>query len=145
MNSDLLNDLLQVPTMTLATTGLGGESHAAAVYFAADPDLRLYFFSDPQSQHGRDLSAEPRAAVSFYPPTQDWQDIRGVQMRGEVRLLEAGPEWQAGWLEYVTKFPFVRELKAVVAQNSMYVFTPSWVRLVDNTRGFGFKQEWTLP
>lgn len=131
--------------MTLATNGMEGEPHAAAVYFAADESLRLYFFSDPESQHGQDLSADRRAAASFYPQTQDWQDIRGVQMRGEVRLVEGNPEWEAGWAVYVAKFPFVRELKAIVAENALYVFVPDWVRLVDNTRGFGFKQEWTLP
>jgi uncharacterized protein YhbP (UPF0306 family) len=143
MNSELLFELLEVSTMTLATSGAGGEPHAAAVYFAADEDLRLYFFSDPQSQHGQDLARERQAAVSFYPHTQGWQDIRGVQMRGEVRLVEVGPEWEAGWAVYTIKFPFVRKLKAVVAQNSLYVFMPYWIRLVDNTRGFGFKQEWT--
>ena len=39
MNSDLMIELLQVPTMTLATSGAGGEPHAAAVYFAADEEL----------------------------------------------------------------------------------------------------------
>ena len=135
--------LLQVPTMTLATSGAGGEPHAAAVYFAADEDLHLYFFSYPESQHGQDLSRDQRAAVSFYPQTQDWQDIRGVQMRGQVQRVKPDSEWETGWGMYTAKFPFARELKAIVAQNSLYFFVPSWVRLVDNTRGFGFKQEWT--
>lgn len=131
--------------MTLATSDAQGEPHAAAVYFAADEHLHLYFFSDPQSQHGKDLSRERRAAVSFYPQTQDWQEIRGVQMRGEVCLVEAGAEWEAGWTVYAAKFPFVRRLKVIVAQNALYVFVPDWIRLVDNTQGFGFKQEWIPP
>ncbi len=142
MNSTLLIELLQVSTMTLATSGAGGEPHAAAVYFAADEDMRLYFFSDPESQHGQDLSRDQRAAVSCYPQTQDWQDIRGVQMRGQVQRVKPDLEWEVGWEVYTAKFPFVRELKAIVAQNSLYVFVPSWVRLVDNRRAFGFKQEW---
>ena len=144
MNLDLPTDLLQVTTMTLATSGAQGEPHAAAVYFAADEHLRLYFFSDPQSQHGQDLSREWRAAVSFYPQTQDWREIRGVQMRGEVRMVAAGPEWEVGWTVFAAKFPFVRHLKVIVAQNALYVFIPDWIRLVDNSQGFGFKREWTL-
>ena len=144
MNSSLLIELLQVSTMTLATSGAGGEPHAAAVYFAADEDIRLYFFSDPESQHGQDLLRDQRAAVSCYPQTQDWQEIRGVQMRGQVQRVKPDSELEVAWGVYTTKFPFVRELKSIVAQNSLYVFVPSWVRLVDNTRGFGFKQEWNL-
>jgi len=143
MNSEILIELLQVSTMTLATSSGGGEPHAAAVYFAADEELRLYFFSDPESQHGQDLVRDQRAAVSCYPQTQDWQDIRGVQMRGRVKGVQSESEWESGWGVYTAKFPFVRELKAIVAQNSLYVFVPDWVRLVDNTQGFGFKQEWT--
>jgi len=143
MNSDVLLELLQESTMTLATSGVGGEPHAAAVFFATDEDMRLYFFSDPESQHGQDLLRDPRAGISFYPQNQDWQGIRGVQMRGEVRQVKKGLQWESAWGVYAAKFPFVRELKAIVSQNSLYVFVPNWVRLVDNTRGFGFKQEWT--
>ncbi len=42
-----IGDLLALPAMTLATTGPSGEPHAAPVYFAADEDQRLYFFSEP--------------------------------------------------------------------------------------------------
>lgn len=138
-------DLVQIPTLTLATTGAEGEPHAAAVYFAASEGLQLYFFSDPESQHGQDVARDPRTAVSFYPETQGWQDIRGVQMRGEVHMVEKGKQWKTAWELYIAKFPFVRQLKAIVEQNALYVFVPSWVRLVDNTQGFGFKQEWMPP
>jgi uncharacterized protein YhbP (UPF0306 family) len=137
-------DLLAIHTLTLATQGADGP-HAAPVYFAADEDLHLYFFSDPQSQHAFHLAQDPRAAVAFYPPSQDWQEIRGLQMRGKVHLLKPGAQWEQGWACYRAKFPFVDALKAIVAQNALYVFTPHWIRLVDNRQGFGFKQEWTLP
>lgn len=137
-------DLLAIHTLTLATQGAGGP-HAAPVYFAADEELHLYFFSDPQSQHARCLAQDPRAAVAFYPPSQDWQEIRGLQMRGEAYPVKSDSQWEQGWACYRLKFPFVDALKAIVAQNALYVFLPHWIRLVDNRRGFGFKQEWTLP
>ena len=144
-------DLLALSTLTLATCGPDGEPHAAAVYFAASLSLapgelpQLYFFSHPDSQHSRDILANPRAAAACYPECYDWEDIRGLQMRGHVRQLAPGPEWEAAWACYLAKFPFVSGLKDVVAQNALYVFTPQWLRLVDNRRGFGFKQEWTFP
>lgn len=145
-SEDLLpNDLLSISTMTLATMGVTGETHAAPVYFVADEDLQLYFFSDPESQHSQDIAHQPAAAVAFYPECFSWEDIRGVQMRGEVHLVEPEAGWERAWELYQSKFPFVRALKEIVAENAMYVFKPNWIRLVDNQRGFGFKQEWTLP
>lgn len=140
-----ITELLSTSTMTLATTGLTGETHAAPVYFVADADLHLYFFSDPESQHGQDVIHQPAAAVAFYPECFSWEDIRGVQMRGEVHLMEPGAGWQRAWKLYQSKFPFVSALKEIVTQNAMYIFTPNWIRWVDNQRGFGYKREWTLP
>jgi len=137
--------LLSLSTMTLATHGVDGEPHAAPVYFAASDDLRLYFFADPDSQHAQDLATDPRAAATLDPEVSSWQEIRGLQMRGEVARVPRGAEWEAAWEGYAAKFPFVRSLKAVVSRNDLYVFIPHWVRLVDNRRGFGFKQEWSLP
>lgn len=139
------NELLQTSTMSLATVGADGMPHAAAVYFAAGPDLQLFFFSAEDSQHARDLMRDPRAAAAIYPECFDWQDIRGLQLRGEAYPLERGPAWQAAWQLYCAKFPFVAGLKPIVARNLLYAFQPHWMRHVDNRRRFGFKEEWTLP
>jgi uncharacterized protein YhbP (UPF0306 family) len=137
-----LDNLLQLTTLTLATASAGGEPHAASVYFAADRSLNLYFFSDPGSQHGHDLVENPRAAVTFSPECENWQDIRGVQMRGEAQPVPPGPGWELGWAIYSAKFPFVAAMREIVARNQLYTFRPDWIRLIDNRRGFGFKEEW---
>ena len=142
---DIPPELLTLTTMTLATTGPDGEPHAAAVYFAADENLRFYFFSDVDSQHSRDIQDNPRAAVTLSPECKNGQEIRGLQMRGEVHRVAEGAPWQSAWQCYTSKFPFVLELESVVARNVLFAFEPCWIRLVDNRRGFGFKQEWTLP
>ncbi len=128
--------------MTIASSDRSGEPHAAAVYFAAGEDLNFYYFSDPLSQHSQDLVQRPQAAVAIYPGDQDWQDIRGLQLRGDIRTVNPGTEWENAWVLYSDKFPFVVELRELVARNQLYVFIPTWVRLLDNRRGFGFKQEW---
>ena len=138
-------DLLDLSTLSLSTAGSDGEPHAAAVYFAVGEALGFYFFSDEGSQHSQDVGRDPRAAAAIYPECRDWQDIRGLQLRGEVRAVEPGPEWDAAWKIYEAKFPFVSELRAVVSRNTLYVFEPLWIRLVDNRRGFGFKEEWVIP
>jgi uncharacterized protein YhbP (UPF0306 family) len=100
----------------------------------------LYFFSEETSQHSQDVAQDPRAAAAIYPECHDWREIRGLQLRGNVRRVDRGPEWEAAWALYAAKFPFVGELKDAVARNTLYVFEPNWVRLVDNRKGFGFKE-----
>jgi uncharacterized protein YhbP (UPF0306 family) len=146
-------DLFSLPALTLATTGPDGEPHAAAVYFVAREvaingaaaGLRLYFFSDPLSQHGQDLHHDGRAAAAIFPLASGWQDIRGLQLRGLAEMVDAGAAWEAAWAAYAEKFPFVVGLRAEVARSALYAFIPSWFRLVDNQRGFGYKEEWTIP
>ena len=135
-------DLLTPSTLALATVGEDLAPHVASVYFVTDDRFNLYFFSDPLSQHGLDLVHTPQAAVAIYPEAYGWQEIRGLQMRGEARPVAARVVWEAAWERYAAKFPFVMELQQVVAQNQLYEFIPDWMRLVDNARGFGYKAEW---
>jgi 4-hydroxy-3-polyprenylbenzoate decarboxylase len=135
-------DLWALPAMTLATTGANGAPHAAAVYFAAGEDHTLYFFSANNSQHTLDLARDPRAAAAIHPPVEGWQAIRGLQVRGSAAALPTGAAWDAAWQVYRAKFPFVDGLREVVEQSTLYAFRLDWVRLVDNRRGFGFKEEW---
>jgi uncharacterized protein YhbP (UPF0306 family) len=142
-----ITDLLELTTLSLATTGPEGEPHAAALYYAelfADGKLRLYFFSEPGSQHALDTARDARAAGAVQVEYQGWQEIRGLQLRGQVRQVPEGPEWDQAWEAYIAKFPFVSGLKAVVTLNKLYVFEPTWVRLVGNRSGFGSKEEWAL-
>lgn len=139
-----LGDILAVSTLTLATVGSNGEPHAAPVYFAANVELDFYFFSDANSQHIRDITHNPRAAATLYPACFDWKDIRGLQMRGLVRVVNSAAEWESAWNLYQSKFPFVSALREIVARNQLYCFSPTWIRLLDNSRGLGFKQEWHL-
>jgi uncharacterized protein YhbP (UPF0306 family) len=135
-------EFLILSTMTVATSDQGGEPHAAAVYFVADDALTFYFFSDRRSQHGQDFMQRPQVAVAIYPECLDWQEIRGLQLQGEVRSVDPGQEWEHAWSLYTDKFPFIGELREQVARNQLYRFLPTWIRLIDNRRGFGYKQEW---
>lgn len=137
-------EFFALPAMSLATQGLDGQPHAATVYFAADDTRRnLYFFSDPASQHSLDLATNPRAALTIEPPLDDWRAIRGLQLRGTVQAVAPGPAWEQGWQVYLARFPFVKDMREIIARNTLYTFRPDWIRRIDNRRGFGYKEEWT--
>ncbi len=136
--------LWALPAMTLATVGEASEPHAATVYFAAgEKHQELYFFSDAASQHSLDLALRPQAAGTIHPLATGWQDIRGLQLRGTVRVIPPGEEWDQAWARYLKKFPFTGDLKEVVARSTLYAFRADWIRWIDNRRGFGHKEEWT--
>ncbi len=129
--------------MVLATRGPDGTPRATPVYFAADHTLRLIFLSDPDSAHSRNLVSAPQTSVAIYPEERDWRRLRGVQMTGHAAAIE-GSEAELARRAYARRFPFVSELAQALDASRTYAFRPSWVRLIDNRRGFGFQHEWKL-
>ncbi|MHC1781960.1 MAG: UbiX family flavin prenyltransferase [Anaerolineaceae bacterium] len=133
-------DLLALPVMSLSIVGKDGRPHLASLYFVSDNASNLYFYSDPASRHTAD-AADSQAAVTIHPIVEGWEEIRGLQMEGELCPVRDDAERAKAWELYSRKFPFTAGLKDLVDQNALYVFTPRWTRLVDNLRGFGFKEE----
>ncbi len=136
-------EVLETTTLALATAGPGGRPFGTPVFFAADPDLGLVFFSDPDTLHVQHLVGRPEASATIYPATGDWMEIRGLQVAGTVERILPGEAWERAWLAYAAKFPFVAGLRPIVDAAWLMVLVPSWVRLIDNRRGFGFKCEWS--
>ena len=102
----------------------------------------MYFFSDSKSLHAQDTANEVLAAVTVHPERSCWQDIHGQQMCGAITAVQSHNKWQEAWKLYQAKFPFAADLEQLVALNQLYGFNLHWMRVVDNRRGFGFRQEW---
>ncbi|MCC7352932.1 MAG: pyridoxamine 5'-phosphate oxidase family protein [Anaerolineae bacterium] len=141
-------------TLTLATTGPEGPQ-AAALFYAHDAALSLYFLSEPSSRHARNLAADPRCAVTIQADGQDWRVITGLQMEGRAQVVSTPEEWQVAYETFRAKFPFVGEawrgegsaaltLSGPLARSRFYRIAPHWMRLIDNTLGFGHKDELRL-
>jgi uncharacterized protein YhbP (UPF0306 family) len=134
-------------TMTLATSGPEG-LWAADVFFAARGTAELFFISSPNSRHAGNLLAAPRAAATVHAEIgSDWRAIRGLQMEGEVALVgdEGIEQAQAA---YFAKFPFAARLlrpdsdvAAKTAGTHFFVLRVQRLYLVDNSLGFGNRQE----
>ena len=134
--------------MTLATRGPAGP-WAAAVFYAND-GLTLYFISAPSSRHSRDIEAGGAVAASIHAECSDWREIRGIQLEGSANRL-AGAARAAAALCYGKKFPLLANLAAAPAEIAAamtrvewYQVTPQRLRLIDNTRGFGHKEEFSF-
>lgn len=138
--------------MTLATVGADGTPAAAAVFYAHDADLNLYFLSEERTQHGQNLLADPQVAGTIQADGQDWRGIRGLQLRGQATVV-SGTLLAHAAAVYGRKFAFVAALLAghgpgmlagPLTRARFWVLRPTWFRLIDNTVRFGYKEELIL-
>jgi uncharacterized protein YhbP (UPF0306 family) len=147
--------LAQHNTMTLATVDHAGAPQAAAVFYAADDAFDLFFLSSPHSRHSRALARDPRVAASIQADNQAWQTIQGLQIEGAARLVDGAAQTAHAMRIYASRFEFLRglldgvdggpaALRGPLASSRFYVLRPAWIRLIDNTQGFGSKEELAL-
>jgi uncharacterized protein YhbP (UPF0306 family) len=138
--SKIRNFLTQHSTLTLATVNVDGKPQSAPLFFACDDDT-LIFFSSPKSRHSLNIEVNGKAAVTVHNETWNWEEIAGVQMEGEAHLIPLGAARDHAWEIYKKKFPFVVEFEAEVSRSELYRFTPKWIRLIDNSVSFGYREE----
>jgi uncharacterized protein YhbP (UPF0306 family) len=141
-------------TLTLATSH-DGKPWSAAVFYASDAAFNLYFVSDVRTRHAREMAANPRVALAINADVDNWDDVRGLQIEGTATPVE-GVERARALALYLAKFASVKALfeaprsadeQAIAARlkaTEFWRITPTYIRLIDNARGFGFRQELNL-
>ncbi|HEY51960.1 MAG TPA: pyridoxamine 5'-phosphate oxidase [Caldilineae bacterium] len=145
MSSRILSFLTAHNTLTLATIGPKGRPHACALFYAVGPGPTLYFLSDPATTHAQHIGAGSQIAAAIQQDGQDWREIRGLQLHGFAAPCLTANEKATAHQIYAARFPFVAtasRLAEALARARYYQIAPSWMRLTDNTLGFGHKEEW---
>lgn len=145
MSADVLAQALDYVAahhvMTLATLGDDGV-WAAAVFYAHD-DFDLYFLSSSGSRHGRHMLERPRVAATIHENYDGWRAIRGIQLEGDVALLQ-GADRETAIARYKARFPFVAtagELVEAFSRISWFRLRPVRLFFLDNSKGFGHRDE----
>jgi hypothetical protein len=131
-------------TLTLATLAEDGRPQAAPLFYAEMDDLSLVFISERRVRHSQNVARDERVAAAIYADGQQWQSIRGVQLEGRCTAL-SGAAAEAARRTYLDKYPFIMEnqlLAGMLERVTFYKITPTWLRLIDNSQGFGHKEEW---
>ena len=143
MRARILDFLTEHHAMTLATAGPG--PHAAAVLYA-HREFALYWVSDPESRHSREIAAGGAVAATINRDYADFTQIRGLQLAGPAVMLK-GIEAAVGLSVLARRYPFLEQfagsggvLFGALAKASVWRFDPIRNVYVDNTRGFGFKE-----
>lgn len=148
LKQQVLDYLASHNTMTLATCE-GDAPWAATVFYASD-DLKLYFFSSPESRHCQNLTANSRVAVTIQEDYKDWRVIKGIQLEGKTELVDSVIEKAKAIVIYARKYPAVIKLftdptsgvyHRAFLKVKFYRVLPERLFYIDNEQGFGKRQE----
>jgi uncharacterized protein YhbP (UPF0306 family) len=131
--------------VSLATFGSSGP-HATSLFYACD-GLALVWVSEPDTQHSREIEADPRVAATVAPDYSDFTAIRGVQIAGAARRIEAADERMRHLSQLEARYPFLGQLavgplklRQAYVRTAVYRLQPARIVLIDNTKGFGHKE-----
>lgn len=131
--------------MTLATTGREGV-WAAAVFYVNN-GFDLLFLSAGHTRHAQNVALNAQAAATIQEDYQDWAAIRGIQCAGEVQRL-SGVGQATAVARYLQKFPFLQQapppISAALTKVNWYCLRPQRLYFVDNSKGFGHRDEISL-
>lgn len=134
--------IAQHNVMTLATRS--EDDHWAAAVFYVNQKFSFYFLSASRTRHAGHLRLNDRAAATIQEDYDRWEAIQGVQMEGTVRLLST-PEREMAMRFYREKFTFLEDastgIKEAFRMANWYCLTPTRLYFVDNSRGFGHRDE----
>lgn len=145
---EALTLLARCRTASLASVDAHGRPHAANVQYAFDDRLNLYFVSSPDAAHSRHIAQNPAVALTVYDHDDaEPATLRGLQLHARAAAITDAVERAKALALYTARFPFLATdptLGAAVEKQSFYKLTPTWLRLIDNRRGFGWKCEMDL-
>jgi len=169
LKETVLKYLQEHYTMTIATAK--GENPWAAAVFYANDGFTLYFLSDPESRHSKEIAENPAVAATVNEDYHDWRKIKGVQMEGKAELVTTEDElakavatyvekysFTAPYLKFtsspfpgivgyldklISKLPFTPSLPTTFTAR-FYKLTPTKVRFIDNEKSFAHHEEFRL-
>lgn len=114
-----------------------GDLWCANAFYVYDPQrVAFYLLSEETTRHGQMTGKHASVAGTVNGQPKTVALIRGVQFKGEIRLLE-GDEAAEKHALYVRRFPVARMLSAPVWELRL-----DELKFTDNTLGFGKKLHW---
>lgn len=149
----ILKYLIEHNTISLATVS-NAKPHAASVFYV-NIGFELFYVSNPDSRHSTFLAATPDVSGTINEDYHNWLDIKGIQLEGKVSCVGSLVKNPRLVKAYVGKYPNVkdffvspRKLGAAVAKKvstvRFFKITPSRIFFLDNSLGFGHREELIL-
>ncbi len=146
LEQEILNYIRNNNTMTIATVNKKGTPEAAAVFYV-NIDYCLYFLSSPNSRHADNIGAGGPGAATIQRDYSNWQEIKGLQLEGDIKPIVKNKDKALILKKYAEKFIFLNQLAVghkilnAFAQSQLYQFSPKVIWLTDNSQSFGNRQK----
>ena len=119
--------------LNLATVSSQGTPYCAACFYAYNKERnRLIFTSDDATRHAQEMVQNSNVACAITLETRVVGKVQGLQICGIVQRGDNEDKTQ-----YIKRFPY-----AAVAPLNIWAIEPLFMKLTDNTLGFGKKLVW---
>ena len=119
--------------LTLATSTADGHPYCCNIFYAYNKQEGAFIFtSDDHTHHAQMMSNNSRVAASIVLETRIVGKVQGLQITGEVKRAADGDK-----ALYIKRFPY-----AAVADLQLWRLEADFMKLTDNTLGFGKKLIW---
>ncbi len=119
--------------MTLATASTEGVPYCANAFYCYDEERNLIIFtSDTTTRHAREMLQNRAVAASIVVETRIVGRVQGLQLTGSVDAADDKARHS-----YIARFPY-----AALADLTLWAVEPEYMKLTDNTLGFGKKIIW---
>ncbi len=137
--------LIDTSKVMSIAVGSNGTAWSAPVYYLFD-SKGFYFFSNPKARHIK-LSKNGLSAASIFRDDADMKNLAGIQMSGTILKapLNAGSVLAAQ--KYCRHFKIsgdamdILDFFASKFHANLYCFEPKIVYYMDNSKGFGSREE----
>ena len=119
--------------LTLATATTEGAPYCCNCFYAYDKASAAFIFtSDPATRHVQMMAENERVAASIVLETRIVGKVQGLQITGHAKQAT-----EADRMTYIKSFPY-----AAVADLHLWRLEADFLKLTDNTLGFGKKLIW---
>lgn len=119
--------------LTLATSTKDGQPYCCNIFYAYDKqEARFIFTSDNHTHHTQMMIENSNVAASIVLETRIVGKVQGLQITGRIEKASADDK-----SIYIKRFPY-----AAVADLQLWRLEADYMKLTDNTLGFGKKLTW---
>ena len=132
----ILDFILEHHVFSLATSKKN-KPYSASCYYVYDRiENALIFSSDEKTKHAQQFIENHTVSATIAIETDDFTKIKGLQLLGEVSLIESNKLKRSTEL-YLDRFPFAKELPI-----NLWILKLTYIKMTDNSLGFGKKLIW---
>jgi len=125
----VLDYLKRNKLMTLSTVS-GNRPWSATVFFAYTPELRILFYSRPDTKHCRHILKNPYVSVVINQDHGTSGQVKGMQITGRAKRVSE-KDFKKDYAEYRKRFSWAEDFKK---DHRIYSITPTEIHYLDQKR-----------